>query len=105
MASMLAVMQHEPFYKSGLFSAPELGIYAGWVAHENSFAANQVFFNEGHDIVILLSGECFADPGIIRELRRKGHRFDDTDGAWLPHLYEEKESRFWESLNVYSADC
>ncbi len=96
---MLAVMQHEPFYKSGLFSAPELGIYAGWVAHENSFAANQVFFNEGHDIVILLSGECFADPGIIRELRRKGHRFDDTDGAWLPHLYEEKESRFWESLN------
>jgi asparagine synthase (glutamine-hydrolysing) len=97
--SMLTMMQHEPFYRSGLFSVPELGVCAGWVAHENSFAANQVFFNEQRSIAILFSGECFSDPAISSDLRQKGHEVENKNGAWLPHLYEEKGSQFWETLN------
>ena len=47
---MARSMMHECFYASGTYSVPEMGIYAGWVAHENSFAAAQVFFNERKDI-------------------------------------------------------
>src|SRR5437870_1482224 len=83
--SMLAMMQHEPFYRSGLFSVPELGVYAGWVAHENSFAANQIVFNEQRSIAIIFSGECFSDPAISNDLRQKGHEVEDKNGAWLPH--------------------
>ena len=45
--SMVASMEHESFYVSGAYLIPEMGVYAGWVAHEHSFAAGQVFFNEG----------------------------------------------------------
>ena len=43
--SMVDPMEHEPSYDSGMYSVPETGIYAGWVAHEDSFAVGQPFFN------------------------------------------------------------
>ena len=98
-ASMLETMRHEKFYKSGTYSCPTYGIYAGWVAHEGSFAAGQVFYNENREIALLLSGECFLDPAVVSELSGKGHRLDDKRGGCLPHLYEERGSRFWEELN------
>ena len=39
MTSMLASMEHKPFYDSGAYFVPEMGVYGGWVAHEDSFAA------------------------------------------------------------------
>ena len=60
--SMASSMEHESFYDSGFYSVPETGIYAGWVAHENSFSAGQPFFNERKDVALLLSGECFVAP-------------------------------------------
>ena len=50
--SMASSMEHESFYDSGIYSVPEMGIYAGWVAHENSFSAGQPFFNERKDIAL-----------------------------------------------------
>ena len=97
--SMLDTMRREPFYKSGQFSCAKQGIYAGWVAHEDAFASNQVFFSEDRSVAILFSGECFPDPGVVSELRQRGHEIGDEKGAWLPHLYEEKASKFWEALN------
>jgi len=92
-------MLREPFYMSGRHAESGLGVYAGWVAHEKSFASGQVFFSEDRDIAILLSGECFPEPAIVTRLRRKGHNFGDGKGTWLAHLYEEEGSKFWESLN------
>jgi len=97
--SMLAMMRREPFYKSGNFSCTKHGIYAGWVAHDNSFASNQVFFNEDRDIAVLLSGECFNSPSMTRELRSKGHHVNDDKGAWLPHVYEERGCQIFKELN------
>jgi len=92
-------MQHESFYDSGVYSVPEMGIYTGWAAHENSLAAGQPFCNEQGDIALLFSGECFVDRGTRDELRRKGHEVGQTAGSWLVHLYEEKDNRFFEKLN------
>ena len=88
--TMLASMRHESFYTGGTFSAPELGIYAGGWGLENSFAAAQVFENEAKDIALIFCGECFAEPEVKTQLRRDGHQFADTGGAWLVHLYEAR---------------
>ena len=69
--SMVASMEYEPFYTSGIYTVPEMGVYGGRVAHENSFAAGQVFFNEEKDIALLFSGECFVDPETRTGLRQK----------------------------------
>jgi asparagine synthase (glutamine-hydrolysing) len=92
-------MAHESFYASGIYSVPEMGIYAGWVAHENSFAAGQPFFNEQRDVVLLFSGECFVDPETRMGLIQKGHELGRATGSWLVHLYEEEDDQFFEKLN------
>src|SRR4029453_17665632 len=96
---MASSMANESFYTLGSYSVPEMGIYAGWVAHENSFSAGQPFFNERRDVVLLFSGECFADPGKRTDLRRKGHDLGQAAGSWLLHLYEEEGDQFFEKLN------
>jgi asparagine synthase (glutamine-hydrolysing) len=83
--SMVASMEHEPFYVSGTYAATELGVYGGWVAHEKSFAAGQVFSTTGGDIALLFSGECFGDG--------------ETTSSQLLHLYQEKGTKFLENLN------
>jgi asparagine synthase (glutamine-hydrolysing) len=92
-------MEHESFYDSGVYSVPEMGIYAGWVAQENSFAAGQPFFSERRDVVLLLSGECFVDPEMRTGLRQKGHQLGQAGGSWLVHFYEEEGDQFFEKLN------
>jgi asparagine synthase (glutamine-hydrolysing) len=97
--SMASSMEYESFYESGMYSVPEMGIYAGWVAHENSFGAGQPFLNERRDVVLLFSGECFVDHETRTGLRQKGHELGQAAGSWLVHLYEEEGDRFFEKLN------
>jgi asparagine synthase (glutamine-hydrolysing) len=96
---MSASMQHESFYTLGTYSVPELGVYAGWVAHEGSFAASQPFFNETGDVVLLFSGECFTDPQARAALICKGRSLTKNPADWLVHRYEEEGDRFFENLN------
>src|SRR5437763_2521947 len=84
--SMVRSMEHERFYTSGTFAVPELGVYAGWVALENSFAARQPFFNEEGDIALIFSGECFPDPQTTTILKQKGHELKENNAGWLVHL-------------------
>jgi asparagine synthase (glutamine-hydrolysing) len=97
--SMLSAVEYESFYDSGIYSVPEIGLYAGWVAHENSLGAEQPFFNERRDVVLLLSGECFVDHETRADLRQKGHELGQSAGNWLVHLYEEEGDQFFEKLN------
>lgn len=96
--AMVLSMEHEPFYTSGVYAAPWLGVCVGWIAHENSVAAGQVFFNEQRDIALVLSGECFVDQETRSTLKRKGHELAETNN-WLVHLYEEEGERCFEKLN------
>ena len=97
--AMVATMRHERFYVTGTFAAPELGVSAGWVAHENSFAAKQVFQNEQKTIMLVFSGECFVDSETRKRLNQNGHAFSETDGSWLIRLYEEAGEKFFAELN------
>jgi len=95
---MVASMQHEQFYASGTYSVPKLGVYAGWMAAANTFAAGQPFLNEQRDIALIFSGECFVDPETRTSVRQKGHEIRNNND-WLVHLYEEEGERFFEKLN------
>ena len=55
-SSMLAVMRHEPFYDSGGFACFEQGVFAGWIAHADSFATGRPFRNQKSDIELILCG-------------------------------------------------
>jgi len=96
---MVRSMQHEKFHVGGGYAAPELGIFAGWVALENSFADCQPIVNERDDTVLLFAGECFSDRGTRSGLKARGHQFEGTDATWLIHLYEERGTKFFEELN------
>jgi asparagine synthase (glutamine-hydrolysing) len=96
---MLASMEHEDFYKSGTYCSPDLGVYAGWTSHNDSFAASRVFFNEQKDIALIFSGECFVDPDVQIRLRENGHKINDNNAYCLVHLYEEDGEQSVEKLN------
>jgi asparagine synthase (glutamine-hydrolysing) len=97
--SMASAMNYESFYSSGIYSVSEMGIYAAWVAAENSFASSQPFVNEDKDVVLLFSGECFIDPEKRLHLKQKGHKLGQSVANWLVHSYEEEGDRFFERLN------
>jgi len=99
MKTMAATLRHESFHPTGTFSVPELGVFAGWVAHENSFADKQVFQNETRDIALLFSGECFVEAKTKDRLRQNGHSFSSSGGDCLVHLYEDLGEKFFETLN------
>lgn len=91
--AMLAAMSHEPFHVSGRFEAPELGVYAGWVALQDSFASHQVFFDTRREIALVFAGECYpASPG-------SGQVSGDRQSHWLVALYERHGPDFVEKLN------
>jgi len=97
--TMTECMQHEKFHMSGTFSDPEIGVYAGWVALQASSAHSQPLMNEQADVILLVAGECVADPDVCGQLKARGHRLEDTNAAWMVHLYEEKGESFFENLN------
>lgn len=90
--TMVESMLHEGFYKFGHYSAAEFGIYAGWIAHDCSFAGGQVFSNQQRDLVLLFSGECFADAS-TDELPQDGR------AKWLLQTYQEEGERLFTRLN------
>ena len=97
--SMTRCMIHESSYISGTHFVSEMGVYAGWVAHDKSFAASQVLLNEQKDVALIFSGECFVDHEIRAGLKQKGHQLEKNKPDWMVHLYEEEGDQFFERLN------
>jgi len=97
--TMVAAMRHESFYTTGSFAAPELGVAAGWVAHEHSFAAGQVFQNPQQDIALLFAGECFSDAAPGARHNPAAPEPGAAAGARLVERYEERGEAFFEGLN------
>jgi asparagine synthase (glutamine-hydrolysing) len=86
---MIATICHEPFYETGIWIDETIGVYAGWVAQKNSFSDGMPIHNETGDVTLLFSGEEFPEPGTIRQLKERGHRFEATASSYLVHLSEE----------------
>jgi len=98
---MIQCMMHENFYKSSTYINQKLGIYVGGVAAIGSFSDCMPIYNEKKDIVLMFSGENFADGEVKDKLRDKGHQFDSSTADYLVHLYEENGDAFIEDLNGF----
>jgi len=96
---MIDCMMHEPFYSEGAYVNEKMGAYVGWVCHKGSFSDCMPVLNEKKDLILIFSGEDFADKQITNELKEKGHIFDESNAGYLIHLYEENEKVFLERLN------
>ena len=96
--TMLKTMLHEPFYTSGVWSDPSLGVYVGWVATQGAFAGDMPLKNERGDVTMLISGEEFPDPDLHQRLRMRGHEVPSKGPLYLVHRYEE-EGDFPKQLN------
>lgn len=81
---MTATMQHHADSSSGMVFAPELGVYGGWVAHADSYAARQSA-QHGGAVRLMLSGEC--------------HGGDTLPGSSLCRRYEVQGPGFVAGLN------
>jgi asparagine synthase (glutamine-hydrolysing) len=95
---MLATLQHESFYSSGTWMDESLGVYAGWVARQDSFSDGMPLQNEAGDVTLLFSGEEFSSPELLQQLRSRGHQAGDHPAGHLVHLAEE-EGAFPAQLN------
>ncbi|NIV14814.1 MAG: hypothetical protein GWN62_27155 [Aliifodinibius sp.] len=96
---MIDCMLHEPFYTSGTYLNHQRGLFAGWVCHRDSFSDCMPIFNEKKDLLLLFSGENFADKEMTDQLKKKGHEFDAANASYLIHLYEEEGDGFLQHLN------
>ena len=101
---MITSMEHERSYTSGCYLIPELGVHAGWIAHEGCFLASQPFVNETGDVVLLFSGECFIDPETRAELRGKGIASKLTTIGWFTSM-KRRANAFLKSSTAFSAAC
>lgn len=97
--SMIMCMEHEPFYRSGIYSNEEIGLAVGWVTHQGSFSDCMPIWNEKKDVCLIFQGEDFRDTDEVVGLKSKGHEYNPGDASYLVHLYEEKQDKFLEELN------
>ena len=98
LARMIGAMIHEPSYTSGTWVDERLGIYVGWVARAGSFADNMPLENEKRDLVLIFSGEEYAESDTETRLKGRGHILSDKNCSYLVHVAEEDRS-FPKGLN------
>lgn len=99
LSSMINTMLHEPFYSHGTYNNENLGTYAGWVCHKDSFCDCMPVWNEKKDIALIFFGETFTELELFDQLKAKHHRFDKSNATYLIHVYEEKGIDFLQELN------
>jgi len=95
---MVRSIRHETFYTTGTWMEESVGVFAGWAARKNSFSDSMPLRNERGDIVLLFSGEEYAEPGTERRLKGHGHEIKLGASDYLVHLAEE-ERAFPSNLN------
>jgi len=96
---MLRAMTLESYYKTGTYVNADLGLYAGWVCHEGAFSDCMPLMNREKDLVLLYTGENFADTSTINRLTGNNNKTEGSNAGYLLDLYEEDEDRFFERLN------
>ncbi|MGR9108007.1 MAG: asparagine synthase-related protein [Gammaproteobacteria bacterium] len=97
--SMVASMNFEDFYGSGICCVPEIGVYGAWVAHEGSMAAHQSAYTNRNGVTLLFSGEYFQPVHAPQESSRSCPMSNGFDPDLLLNLYDQQGDSFVRRLN------
>ncbi|HEX7080819.1 MAG TPA: asparagine synthase-related protein [Gammaproteobacteria bacterium] len=91
--TMLATMMHEQSYVAGTHAAPELGVYAGWTAHDEREAAARITFDDRGDRALIFAGEC-GGRALLKGYDRDGDEFVTAiDGSFAGMLIDPLQGR------------
>src|SRR5947209_13857986 len=97
---MTATMVHRGPDGEGFHFDPHVGLGMRRLAIVDLAHGQQPLYNETRDIAVVFNGEIYNHRELRGDLSRRGHRLaSETDGAILPHLYEEFGERFVDRLN------
>jgi asparagine synthase (glutamine-hydrolysing) len=96
---MVDTLWRESFDVIGSLDIAPDWVSAGWVVHQGSFSDCNPIWNESRDICLILTGEEFSEGSDLRDLRSRGHCFEDEHASYLVHAYEESGAAFIERLN------
>jgi asparagine synthase (glutamine-hydrolysing) len=91
---MLAAMQYEKFYNSGIYNNPKMSVYVGWTCHPKSFYDCLPVTNQAKDVILFFAGEVFEDQPTTGESEGGAN-----NAKRLIRLYEECGEKFFEKLN------
>lgn len=96
-------MRYEPFYQAGTRSFPNLGIYAGWIAHATGGTERHHYEGDESHVSLILSGECFSDESkdgaidlnwIVQKYARRGaETFAELNGLFSGLLVDDNHKR------------
>ena len=94
---MIGSMQHEKFHVAGTYSAPELGVFLGWVGLEDTLARRQPMVGEGSDVTVVLCGEYFAESD--SDCVEHADVVQRSYASRLATLFEHRGDTCFEGLN------
>src|SRR4051794_32476767 len=97
---MVGQMVHRGPDGDGYHEEPELALGMRRLAIIDPEHGHQPLYNERRDIAVVFNGEIYNHAELRQGLEQRGHVMDSgSDGAILPHLYEEKGEAFVEELD------
>src|SRR5437867_3693536 len=97
--AMIDAMRHEGFYRSGQYVNRDLGVYVGWMCHENAFADCMPLISHDNNTILIFQGENYLDDATLARLRQSGNGVDDSSARYLLRLYEQAGDDFFRQLN------
>src|SRR6266404_5663208 len=96
---MLASINSQAPYSSGISVNESLGPWAGWACPAGAFSDGMPVWNEEKNVFLIFSGQEYSGTSELEALREKGHQFNSGDASYLIHLYEEFGGEFLQRLN------
>jgi asparagine synthase (glutamine-hydrolysing) len=92
LSRMVEALRHEAFYDTRTRIDESLGVYVGWATWKKSSSDGMPVSNERGDIDLVFSGEEYPAPGVVCNLRQRGHSVETEGLSYLVHLCEEDQS-------------
>lgn len=89
---MVRSMCHDASWQTGTWIDEASGVYVGWTVRTQAFADSMPLLNEARDVVLVFSGEEFADPAVARQLKARGHHLAPDGPSYLVHLCEDDDA-------------
>lgn len=97
---MVAAMAHRGPDGSHLWCEHDVALGVARLAIVDVAGGAQPLGNESRTVRVLFNGEIYNHERLRRDLSARGHRFESrTDGAVIPHLYEELGDRLFDELD------
>jgi asparagine synthase (glutamine-hydrolysing) len=98
--NMVGLMVHRGPDGSGFYRDGSIGLGMRRLAIIDIEGGEQPLDNEEHDIIVVFNGEIYNHAELRDWLIARGHRLSThSDGAVIPHLYEELGADFVRRLN------